>query len=136
MFSTEGRARRMAGLRELVTASAAADRALSPRSKNSSSSASSASAQASAASAESASVIGLHGGFPPASSFPFVKLTATLRDGSVIEVEDPAEVRERERGSFFFYFLSFPFPPLSSTLDLLSLTLFLSLFALLSRDSF
>ena len=106
MFSTEGRARRMAGLRELVTASAAADRALSPRSKNSSSSASSASAQASAASAESASVIGLHGGFPPASSFPFVKLTATLRDGSVIEVEDPAEVRERERGSFFFYFLS------------------------------
>ena len=92
MFSTEGRARRMAGLRELVTASAAADKALSPRSRTSSKTSPSGSAQASAAAAEAASVIGLHGGFPPASSFPFVKLTATLRDGSVIEVEDPAEV--------------------------------------------
>lgn len=91
MFSTEGRARRMAGLRELVTASAAADKALSPRSRTSSKTSPSGSAQAAAA-AEAASVIGLHGGFPPASSFPFVKLTATLRDGSVIEVEDPAEV--------------------------------------------
>ena len=100
MFSTEGRARRMAGLRELVTASAAADKALSPRSKNSSSS-SSASAQASAGAAEAASVLGLHGGFPPASSFPFVKLTATLRDGSVIEVDDPAEVK-REGFVLFF----------------------------------
>ena len=44
--------------------------------------------------------------------------------------------REREREFFLLFSLSFPFPPLSSTLDLLSLTLFLSLFALLSRDSF
>ena len=104
MFSTEGRARRMAGLRELVTASAAADKALSPRSKNASSSSA---AQASAGAAEAASVIGLHGGFPPASSFPFVKLTATLRDGSVIEVEDPAEVKK-----FFLSFLFSPSPTL------------------------
>ena len=105
MFSTEGKARRMAGLRELVTASAAADKTLSPRSKNSSSASAAAprSAQASAGAAEAASVIGLHGGFPPASSFPFVKLTATLRDGSVIEVEDPAEVRKKVK-SFFSSF--------------------------------
>lgn len=44
--------------------------------------------------------------------------------------------REREREFFLLFSLSFPFPRLSSTLDLLSLTLFLSLFALLSRDSF
>lgn len=100
MFSTEGKARRMAGLRELVTASAAADKALSPRRRGGCSSTSaSAQAQASAAASQTASVIGLHGGFPPASSFPFVKLTATLRDGSVIEVDDPAEVR-----SFFLHF--------------------------------
>ena len=100
----------MAGLRELVTASAAADKALSPRSRNSTS----ASSASLASRLGSAPVIGLHGGFPPASSFPFVKLTATLRDGSVIEVEDPAEVEKRERVLFLFS-LSFPFPPLSST---------------------
>ena len=37
-------------------------------------------------------VIWLAGGTPPASSFPFAKFTATLKDGSVIEMT-PEEVR-------------------------------------------
>lgn len=118
MFSTEGKARRMAGLRELVTASAAADRALAPRGSKDST-----------PSPAGPPVIGLHGGFPPASSFPFVKLTATLRDGSVVEVEDPAEVRE-ENFLFPFFFSSFdllfrpPFLLSHTLLSLFSLSLF------------
>ena len=64
LFSKEGASRRLAGLREIV-----------------------------AAHAGKPGVVGLHGGFPPPDAFPFVRLTATLKDGTVVDVSDPAKVR-------------------------------------------
>jgi hypothetical protein len=63
LFSEEGARRRLAGLREIV-----------------------------AAHAGKAGVVGLHGGFPPPDAFPFVRLTATLKDGTVLDIGDPAKV--------------------------------------------
>jgi hypothetical protein len=63
LFSTEGSCRRLAGLREIV-----------------------------AAHAGKPGVVGLHGGFPPPDAFPFVRLTATLKDGTVVDVSDPDKV--------------------------------------------
>ena len=70
LFSEEGARRRLAGLREIVAAAAGRP-----------------------------GVVGLHGGFPPPDAFPFVRLTATLKDGTTVEVSDPEQVcgkRERE----------------------------------------
>jgi len=54
-----------------------------------------------AAAAGRPGVVGLHGGFPPADAFPFVRLTATLKDGTVVDVAGPDQVSvesvERER---------------------------------------
>ena len=75
LYSLEGVARRLAGLREVV-----------------------------AAAASSPGIVGLHGGFPPATAFPFRRLSATLADGSELVIDDEDEVRscvegkrERER---------------------------------------
>ena len=64
MLSKEGRARQMAGLRKLVTAFAGVP-----------------------------GIIGLHGGLPPASSFPIKGVTLTLEDGRKIEIDDPVKAR-------------------------------------------
>lgn len=63
-LSFEGRARQMAGLRKLVTAFA-----------------------------EVPGIIKLHGGLPPASSFPITEMSFTLRDGRKYTVDDPVKVR-------------------------------------------
>ena len=64
MLSTEGRARRMAGLRKVVTAFAGVP-----------------------------GIIGLHGGLPPATAFPIKGVTLTLEDGKKVEIDDPIKVR-------------------------------------------
>ena len=64
MLSKEGRARQMAGLRKLVTAFAGVP-----------------------------GIIGLHGGLPPASSFPIKGVTLTLEDGRKLEIDDPVKAR-------------------------------------------
>jgi len=69
LFSEEGARRRLAGLREIVAAAAGRP-----------------------------GVVGLHGGFPPPDAFPFVRLTATLKDGTTVEVSDPGQVRKRWEG--------------------------------------
>jgi hypothetical protein len=66
LFSQEGRARKLARLRVLVTSFAGKE-----------------------------GVIGLHGGLPPASAFPITEMALTLRDGTRIVVDDPAKVRAR-----------------------------------------
>ncbi len=66
MLSTEGRARRMAGLRKVVTAFAGVP-----------------------------GIIGLHGGLPPATAFPIKGVTLTLEDGQKVEIGDPVKVRIR-----------------------------------------
>jgi hypothetical protein len=38
-------------------------------------------------------IIGLHGGLPPATAFPFTEISIKLRDGSSFEINDPAKVR-------------------------------------------
>lgn len=40
-------------------------------------------------------IIGLHGGLPPNESFPIESISLKLRDGSTIEVSDPAQVVAR-----------------------------------------
>ncbi len=37
-------------------------------------------------------IICLHGGFPPAHTFPVKKMTLTLDDGKTIVIDDPAKV--------------------------------------------
>ncbi len=37
-------------------------------------------------------IIGLHGGLPPASSFPIKAMTLTLDDGRTLTIDDPAKV--------------------------------------------
>lgn len=37
-------------------------------------------------------IIGLHGGLPPADAFPFTEMSFTLRDGTKMEIKDPAQV--------------------------------------------
>lgn len=37
-------------------------------------------------------VVGLHGGLPAADAFPFTEMSFTLRDGSKVVVNDPAQV--------------------------------------------
>lgn len=37
-------------------------------------------------------IIGLHGGLPPADAFPFTEMSFTLRDGTRMEIKDPAQV--------------------------------------------
>ncbi len=64
LFSEEGRARKMARLRVLVTSFAGKE-----------------------------GVIGLHGGLPPASAFPITEMALTLRDGTRLVIDDPAKVR-------------------------------------------
>jgi len=64
MLSAEGQARQMAGLRKIVTAFAGVP-----------------------------GIIGLHGGLPPASSFPIKGVTLTLGNGQKVEIEDPIKVR-------------------------------------------
>ena len=62
-YSEEGRNRQMAGLRKLVTAFASQP-----------------------------GIICLHGGFPPAHTFPVKKMTLTLDDGRTVVIDDPAKV--------------------------------------------
>ena len=62
-YSIEGRKRQMAGLRKLVTAFASQP-----------------------------GIICLHGGFPPAHTFPVKKMTLTLDDGRTVVIDDPAKV--------------------------------------------
>ena len=62
-YSAEGRSREMAGLRKLVTAFAGQP-----------------------------GIIGLHGGLPPASSFPIKGMHLTLGDGRTVAIDDPAKV--------------------------------------------
>lgn len=38
-------------------------------------------------------IIGLHGGLPPADAFPFTEMSFTLRDGTKMEIKDPAQVQ-------------------------------------------
>ena len=38
-------------------------------------------------------IIGLHGGLPPADAFPFTEMAFTLRDGTKMEIKDPAQVQ-------------------------------------------
>ena len=66
-LSTEGRSREMAGLRKLVTAFAGQP-----------------------------GIIGLHGGLPPASSFPIKAMTLTLGDGRIVTIDDPAKVHHSD----------------------------------------
>jgi len=37
-------------------------------------------------------IIGLHGGLPPADAFPFTEMSFTLRDGTKMQITDPAQV--------------------------------------------
>ena len=37
-------------------------------------------------------IIGLHGGLPPADAFPFTEMSFTLRDGTKMQISDPAQV--------------------------------------------
>lgn len=37
-------------------------------------------------------IIGLHGGLPPADAFPFTDMSFTLRDGTKLHINDPAQV--------------------------------------------
>ena len=37
-------------------------------------------------------IIGLHGGLPPADAFPFTEMSFTLRDGTKLQITDPAQV--------------------------------------------
>ena len=64
LFSEEGRARKMAHLRILVTKFAGKE-----------------------------GVIGLHGGIPPATAFPIAEMSLKLRDGTRIVIDDPAKAR-------------------------------------------
>ena len=38
-------------------------------------------------------IIGLHGGLPPADAFPFTEMSFTLRDGTKVEIKEPAQVQ-------------------------------------------
>ena len=40
-------------------------------------------------------IIGLHGGLPPADAFPFTEMSFTLRDGTKMQISDPAQVTLR-----------------------------------------
>ena len=62
-YSAEGKSREMAGLRKLVTSFAGQP-----------------------------GIIGLHGGLPPASSFPIKSMSLTLGDGRTLVIDDPAKV--------------------------------------------
>ena len=37
-------------------------------------------------------IIGLHGGLPPADAFPFTEMSFTMRDGTKLQITDPAQV--------------------------------------------
>ncbi|KAL3147261.1 hypothetical protein ABBQ32_002752 [Trebouxia sp. C0010 RCD-2024] len=44
-------------------------------------------------------IIGLHGGLPPADAFPFTEMSFTLRDGTKMEIKDPAQVAAAQQYS-------------------------------------
>lgn len=67
-LSREGLARQMAGLRKIVTAFAGVP-----------------------------GIIGLHGGLPPASSFPITGVTLTLQGGQKVEIDNAVKVRTQEQ---------------------------------------
>ena len=46
-------------------------------------------------------IITLHGGFPPGEAFPIASMSFTLRDGTKVNVDDPAKVRQRGRLRLF-----------------------------------
>lgn len=44
-------------------------------------------------------IIGLHGGLPPADAFPFTEMSFTLRDGTKMQISDPAQVAAAQQYS-------------------------------------
>jgi len=70
LWSREGRARRLAGLREVVAAAAATP-----------------------------GTIGLHGGFPPAAAFPLARITLTTTDGRDIVIDGGEAVNAAQQYS-------------------------------------